>query len=197
MADAVSLQVQVQEIVSSEDEPLILVDEDDREIGHLSKGDCHDGDGILHRAFSLFIFNSSGKLLLQQRSAAKRLWPLYWSNSCCSHPRRGESMEVATRRRLAEELGMATEFHHIFTFQYQAPYLDLGSENEVCWVYAGLSDDAPRPNANEVADVRWIAPVHLDHEFRTQPEIFTPWFTLEWPRVRAAFGETLGLKQGE
>ena len=90
-------------IVSDESEPLILVDEADREIGHLDKGACHDGKGVLHRAFSLFIFNDSGELLLQQRSAQKRLWPLFWSNSCCSHPRKGESMETAVERRLAQD----------------------------------------------------------------------------------------------
>jgi isopentenyl-diphosphate delta-isomerase len=186
----------IHEVVSSEEEPLILVDELDTEIGHLSKGACHDGDGVLHRAFSLFIFNSTGDLLLQQRSAEKRLWPLFWSNSCCSHPRRGETMEVATERRLAEELGMSSDVHHLFSFHYQAPYLDLGSENEMCWVYAGLSDAPPRPNTHEIADVRWIGADDLDREFRTQPEVFTPWFTMEWYRVRAVFHKTLGLKSG-
>jgi len=162
------------EVVSGEEEPLILVDESDREIGH--------GDGVLHRAFSLFIFKPAGELLLHQRSAEKRLWPRFWSNSCCSHPRCGETMEVATERRLAEELGMTSTVHHLFTFQYQAPYLDLGSENEVCWVFAGLSDSAPRPNIHEIADVRWITADDLDREFRTQPEVFTPWFAMEWPR---------------
>ena len=194
MADAAP-QI-IHEVVSSEEEPLILVDQSDREIGHLSKGECHDGDGVLHRAFSLFIFNPAGELLLQQRSAEKRLWPRFWSNSCCSHPRRGETMEVATGRRLAQELGMASTVHHLFTFQYQAPYLDLGSENEVCWVFAGLSDAPPRPNVHEIADVRWISADDLDREFLTQPEVFTPWFAMEWPRVRAVFRQKLGLKMG-
>ena len=194
MADAAAHAVH--EVVSSEEEPLILVDEADREIGHLSKGACHDGEGVLHRAFSLFIFSPSGELLLQQRSPEKRLWPLFWSNSCCSHPRRGETMEVSTERRLAQELGMASDVHHLFTFQYQAPYLDLGSENEVCWVFAGLSGQPPRPNIHEIADVRWIAAEDLDREFLTQPEVFTPWFAREWPRVRAVFRLKLGLKTG-
>ncbi len=181
------------EVVSSEEEPLILVDEVDREIGHLSKGACHDGMGVLHRAFSLFIFNSTGELLLQQRSADKRLWPLFWSNSCCSHPRRGETMEVATERRLAEELGMVTSVHHLFTFQYQVPYRDLGSENEMCRVFAGLSDEPPRPNPTEIADLRWITAETLDRELQEQPEIFTPWFQMEWPRVRDVFRRTLDL----
>lgn len=181
------------EVVSSDDEPLILVDPSDHEIGHLDKAACHDGDGVLHRAFSLFVFNSSGELLLQRRSSEKRLWPLFWSNSCCSHPRRGETMEIATERRLREELGMATRLHHLYTFQYRAPYLDLGSENEVCWVFVGRSDDHPMPNAHEIAAVRWIAPTDLDREFENRPEVFTPWFTMEWTRVRVEFQKTLGL----
>src|SRR5471032_3303829 len=90
---------------AEESESLILVDEADREIGHLSKSECHEGRGILHRAFSVLIFNGHGELLLQQRAASKPLWPLFWSNSCCSHPRRSESMEGAVQRRLREELG--------------------------------------------------------------------------------------------
>lgn len=180
-------------VVSSEEETLILVDGSDREIGHLSKRECHDGAGVLHRAFSLFIFNSAGELLLQQRSSAKRLWPLYWSNSCCSHPRRGESMEVATERRLVQEVGMTSTVHHLFTFQYQASYLDLGSENEMCWVFAGLSGETPQPNLHEIANIRWVTPKDLDREFQAQPDVFTPWFEMEWPRVKAAFPEILDL----
>lgn len=181
------------EVVSSEEEPLILVDASDREIGHLSKGECHDGDGVLHRAFSLFIFNSAGELLLQQRSDEKRLWPLFWSNSCCSHPRRGESMDVATRRRLDQELGMAADFEHLFTFQYHARYLDLGSESEVCHVFVGLCDDPPQPNSTEISAVRWITPDELDREFLDNPEALTPWFAQEWPRVRDVYQQVLRL----
>jgi len=172
------------EVVSSDAEELILVDESDREIGHATKTACHDGPGILHRAFSIFVFNSSGHLLLQQRSAEKRLWPLFWSNSCCSHPRRGESMEEATRRRLHQELGLATELEHLFTFSYHARYKDLGSEREMCWVFAGTSDAEPRFNTREIAGIRWIAPDALDRELAETPERFTPWFKQEWPRVR-------------
>lgn len=189
MAEAAALATH--EVVSSEDEALILVDESDREIGHLSKGECHDGDGVLHRAFSLFIFNSRRELLLQQRSAGKRLWPLYWSNSCCSHPRRGETTDEATRRRLDEELGIAADFDHLFTFQYHARYFDLGSESELCSVYAGRCDETPRPNSTEIAAVRWITIDDLDREFIEQPEVFTPWFALEWTRVRDAFQSSL------
>ena len=81
-----------EEIVSNASEELILVDDHDREIGFKGKADCHTGKGVLHRAFSIFVFNSENELLLQKRSSSKMLWPAYWSNTCCSHPRRGESM---------------------------------------------------------------------------------------------------------
>jgi isopentenyl-diphosphate delta-isomerase len=170
--------------VSSEDELLILVDEHDREIGHLDKAACHDGEGVLHRAFSLFVFNRNGELLLQQRSPGKRLWPLYWSNSCCSHPRRGETMEAAVRRRLLQELGMTADLRHLYTFSYHARFGETGSERELCWVWFGLSDDAVSPNPHEIADCRWVTPEELDLEIAERPGDFTPWFVLEWPRVR-------------
>ncbi len=109
-------------IVSSESEDLILVDRDDREIGHLSKAQCHDGEGVLHRAFSLFLFSDRGELLLQQRSPHKRLWPGFWSNSCCSHPRRGETLELATARRLDDELNLGAELEHVYRFCYTAAF---------------------------------------------------------------------------
>lgn len=183
------------DVVSSEDEPLILVDEQDRVVGHLSKAACHDGAGVLHRAFSLFVCNRSAELLLQRRSSEKRLWPLYWSNSCCSHPRRGETMEEAIRRRLLEELGMTSELHHVYSFQYRASFGDAGSEHELCWVWVGVSDDPARPNRNEIADLRWIAPGRLDEEMAAEPDRFTPWLRLEWPRVREVYRGVLRLAE--
>jgi isopentenyl-diphosphate delta-isomerase len=181
------------EVVSSDNEILVLVDESDRVVGHLSKGACHDGEGVLHRAFSLFVFNRDGELLLQKRSEAKRLWPLFWSNTCCSHPREGETMDEAVHRRLRQELGMASELHFLFKFQYQASYEDIGSENEICWVYVGVSDDAAEPNATEISEVRWVSPNELDDEMKASPEMFTPWFKMEWARVREAYRSQLGL----
>jgi isopentenyl-diphosphate delta-isomerase len=182
-----------EQVVSSEDEMLVLVDESDRVVGHLAKGACHDGEGVLHRAFSLFLFNRDGELLLQRRSSEKRLWPLYWSNSCCSHPRRGETMDQAVRRRLREELGLVSDLRFLYKFQYQAPYEDIGSENEICWVYAGVAVDEARPNPNEIADHRWVAPTELDEEMEKAPKSFTPWFLLEWQRVRDLYRPALGL----
>ena len=88
---------------------------------------------------------------MQQRSADKRLWPLFWSNSCCSHPRRGESMDLAAERRLAEELGLRCDLEFVYRFRYQAAFGELGSENEMCSVFVGHSDDSPSANRTEVA----------------------------------------------
>ncbi len=178
-------------IVSSESEELILVDESDNELGFLSKQKCHDGEGILHRAFSLFVFNADGELLLQKRSAGKRLWPLFWSNSCCSHPRKGDSMEVATRRRLQEELSIEASLEYVYKFSYRAQFGEHGSENELCSVYLGKTDQAYSANANEVADVRYLARDALHNELRTNPEEFTPWFKMEWERLGGEFAEKL------
>jgi isopentenyl-diphosphate delta-isomerase len=180
-------------VVSFDDEALILVDEDDNEVGKLSKAECHVGDGVLHRAFSLFIFDRDGRLLLQQRSAEKLLWPMYWSNSCCSHPRHGETMDEAVHRRLDQELRMTSELHYLYKFQYQARFRDLGSEHELCWVYVGISEDAARPNPHEVAAHRWVTPEELDHEMTTRAETLTPWFQMEWREVRGLYRATLGL----
>jgi isopentenyl-diphosphate delta-isomerase len=171
-------------VVSSESELLILVDEDDREVGCRSKAECHDGEGTLHRAFSVFLFDDAGRVLLQRRAAAKRLWPLYWSNSCCSHPRLGETVQEAAGRRLREELGVGCELTFLYKFVYQAPYQSLGTEYELCHVYAGRCSDPIRANPNEIAQWRSVSPEGLDRELAETPEAFTPWLHLEWRRLR-------------
>lgn len=170
-------------IVSSEEEQLILVDGDDREIGALDKAACHDRDGVLHRAFSLFVFDTAGALLLQQRSRGKRLWPLYWSNSCCSHPRVGETMEEATSRRLREELNIGAELEFVYKFAYRARFDASGSENELCWVFLGRTEETPVPNSREIANTRWVAADRLQAELESKPDEFTPWLKLEWRRL--------------
>src|SRR5215468_8195029 len=150
-------EVQASRSIGADSESLILVDEADREVGHLDKARCHQGHGVLHRAFSLLIFNGNGELLLQQRAATKRLWPLYWSNSCCSHPRRAESMEAAIHRRLGEELGVSCPLHFLFKFQYQAQFDAAGAERELCSVFIGRCSGRVRVNADEIRDWRWIS----------------------------------------
>lgn len=179
------------EDVSNESEELILVDANDREIGHETKSVCHDGEGILHRAFSVFVFNTSGELLLQQRDGSKRLWPEIWANSCCSHPRRGESLEDAVHRRLQHELGIDCDLTYVFKFEYHARYGDLGSEHELCSVFVGTSDELPTVNPTEVAQWRYISPEQLDHELAEDGGIFSPWLKLEWERFRGEYSHAL------
>jgi isopentenyl-diphosphate delta-isomerase len=178
-------------IVSSEAEELILVDADDRETGHLSKAACHDGSGILHRAFSVFLFNDAGDLLLQQRATSKRLWPGFWSNSCCSHPRRGESMEVATQRRLGDELNAKAVLEYVYKFRYQANFGDLGSEHELCHVFLGRLQTKVLANDEEIAAIRFVGAKDLDAELAESPERYTPWFKLEWEALKTDYGAVL------
>jgi isopentenyl-diphosphate delta-isomerase len=170
--------------VSSENEELILVDADDNETGFRTKAECHDGEGLLHRAFSLFLFNPAGELLLQQRASEKRLWPGFWSNSCCSHPRRGESMQVATQRRLMDELNVSAKLEYVYQFCYQAEFGEAGSENELCHVFLGTLDGDVQPNDSEIAGIRYLSATRLGEELEDYPERFTPWFKKEWRTLR-------------
>ena len=185
------MEVQTENSESTESELLILVDTHDQETGSLGKMECHDGDGILHRAFSVFLFNDRGELLLQQRSADKRLWPMYWTNTCCSHPRQGESMQTATERRLQQELNTASTLEFIYKFEYQARFGDLGSENELCWVYLGRIEREAAANDAEVAALRFVTADELRGEIDAQPERLTPWFKMEWQRLNEEFPERL------
>jgi isopentenyl-diphosphate Delta-isomerase len=178
-------------VVSFDSERLILVDDADCEIGYASKAEAHAGHGILHRAFSLFVFNPAGELLLQQRGAGKPLWPGYWANSCCSHPRVGEDMDTATQRRLREELGFTCPLDFVYKFRYHAEYGDAGSEFELCSVYVGMSDAPVRVNATEIAAWRYVRPEALDREIAETPEHFTPWLQMEWQRLRGEFADRL------
>jgi len=182
-----------EKIVSSEDELLILVDATDNEAGHMSKAKCHDGGGVLHRAFSVFLFNNRGDILLQQRSADKRLWPMYWSNSCCSHPRKGESIGLATSRRLQEELNVVARLEYVYKFTYQASFGALGSENELCSVFLGRIEEEASANATEIEALRYVTVDALRDELVAQPDLFTPWLKLELQRLTGEFAETLAM----
>ncbi len=179
------------EIVSDAAEHLILVDSNDLVLGSLDKQTCHDGQGVLHRAFSLFVFNAHGHLLLQKRAPQKRLWPEFWSNSCCSHPRQGETMEAAVLRRSEQELGFSQPVEFVYKFEYQASYLSLGSEHELCSVFISRFNGEPNINATEIMDWRWCPPQELEVMLNTQPQLFTPWFKLEWQRLSTEFGHRL------
>ncbi|HDL18638.1 MAG TPA: isopentenyl-diphosphate Delta-isomerase [Bacteroidetes bacterium] len=172
-------------IVSFEDEKLIVVNENDRVLSYRSKAECHNGDGILHRAFSIFIFNDKMQLLIQKRAEQKRLWPLYWANSCCSHPRKGENFTGATQRRLYEEVGIKTPLKYLFKFQYTAKYKNEGAENELCSVFVGKSNDRAIVNNNEIVEWKFIDIPELEKEFESHPENYTPWFKMEWEKIRS------------
>ena len=174
------------EQVSFDHEDLILVDSQDRVKGYDSKINAHRGRGQLHRAFSIFLFDGPDWVLLQQRSAKKPLWPLYWANSCCSHPRRGETCDDAAYRRLREELGADTELHRLYRFVYRARYLDRGVEHELCTVYAG---HYPRgrdlcTNTEEVRAWGWFSRSEVNDRIRLERSRFAPWFLLEWEHLQ-------------
>ncbi len=185
------MEAQTENSESPESELLILVDTHDQETGSLGKVECHDGDGILHRAFSVFLFNDRGELLLQQRNADKRLWPMYWTNTCCSHPRQGESMQVATERRLQQELNTASTLEFIYKFEYQARFGNRGSENELCSVYLGRLEREATANDAEVAALRFVSADKLRVEIDAESECLTPWFKMEWRRLNEEFTDRL------
>jgi isopentenyl-diphosphate delta-isomerase len=179
--------------VSFDNEPLILVDANDNVTGYETKVNAHLGGGLLHRAFSIFLFTDDDRVLLQQRSGKKPLWPLYWSNSCCSHPRKGETYEEAVHRRLREELAVDADLLYLYRFQYQAEFGEIGSEHELCSVYVGKIPAPVRIDVNpsEIAAWQWITCGEVDRLIREQPEQVTPWFVMEWRRLRGEYRDTI------
>jgi len=172
--------------VSSPSENLILVSPDDEFIGTTTKVEAHQPGGLLHRAFSVFLFTPGGHVLLHERSRLKPLWPGYWTNSCCSHPRHGESYNEAAHRRTYEELGIATPLTEIYQFEYQAHFKTVGSEHELCKVYVGCVDQETQvsPHPEEVHAWDWFHIEEVNELVAASPQVFTPWFLLEWQALR-------------
>lgn len=170
-------------------EKIVIVDKDDNFVMEESREKCHKGDGILHRAFSAFIFNEKNELLLQKRSNLKPLWPLYWSNTCCSHPRKDESYEEAAKRRIKEEMGIKCMPKFLFKFQYSAKYNKEWSENEVCAVLISKCKDIKiNIDPKEVDDFKFVNIEELKKDIQENPDKYTPWFKLEIGRVLEHFG---------
>lgn len=158
-------------------EYVVLVDEQDQEIGQLEKIEAHRL-GLLHRAFSVLIFNSKGELLIQQRAQHKYHSPLLWTNTCCSHPRPDETIAAAAKRRLQEEMGLDAYLKPAFYFLYEAK-LDQGlTEHELDHVVFGYTNNEPNINPDEVVAFRWISIEQLLKERTTNPELFTVWFQI-------------------
>lgn len=184
--------------VSFGDEPLILVDAADTPQGFASKEACHRLPGMLHRAFSIFIYNSKGEVLIHQRAPQKPLWPGFWTNSCCSHPRRGESVEGAATRRLYEELGVACgQTTPLYSFEYRAEYSGqdgkpIGVEHEYCHVLLARSEEAEIVvHPQEVQAFEFVAPAKLDRAIEEEPLRFTPWCRLEWQAIRGEWAKAV------
>lgn len=159
------------------EEFVILIDEQDREIGQLEKLEAHKL-GLLHRAFSVILFNSKGEILLQQRAAHKYHSPLLWTNTCCSHPRPNESVLAAANRRLKEEMGMEAQLQQAFSFIYKAK-LDQGlTEHELDHVVFGYTNEQPQINTDEVEAYKWISIAALLQDLEQFPHAYTAWFKI-------------------
>jgi isopentenyl-diphosphate Delta-isomerase len=158
-------------------EYVVLVDADNNEIGVMEKQEAHE-KAVLHRAFSVFVFNSEGELLLQQRALSKYHSGGLWTNTCCSHPRAGEATVDAAHRRLMEEMGFDCDLAERFSFMYQTPFDNGLSEHELDFVYTGTFDDTPDINPSEVAAYRWITLEDLIKEVHEYPTHFTSWFQI-------------------
>jgi len=158
------------------DDQIVLVDKQNRVLGTAPKLETHNANTPLHRAFSLFLFNSKGELLLQQRSSKKQTWPLVWSNSVCGHPMLNESNKDAVIRRLEFELGIKLkEVHEILPdFSYRAEK-DGIVENELCPVFVAFTEDKPIPNTDEIENIRWIKWQDFIKEIEEKPGNYSVW----------------------
>jgi isopentenyl-diphosphate delta-isomerase len=165
-------------------EQVILVDKDDCEIGVMEKMEAHK-QSVLHRAFSVFLFNPQGKMLLQQRALTKYHSAGLWTNTCCSHPRPGETLENAVSRRLIEEMGITTKVFKAFDFIYQAELPDNLNEYEFDHVFIGNYDADVRPNHLEVANFVYQSIEEVEANLQSHPEKYTVWFKIAFPKVVA------------
>jgi isopentenyl-diphosphate Delta-isomerase len=156
-----------------QEEQVVLVDEQDRPIGVSDKLAAHRR-GLLHRAFSVVLENERGELLLQRRAAHKYHSPGLWSNACCGHPRPGEAVDVAARRRVGEELGVDVSLRELGSFRYRAHVGDL-TEHELDHVFVGRLAEEPRANPAEVAECRWVTADDLMAAMNAAPDNYTVW----------------------
>ncbi len=175
-------------------ERVILVDKSDNQIGTEEKMKAHR-EGKLHRAFSIFIFNYDGKLLLQQRSKSKYHCPGLWANTCCSHPRDGEGTEAAAHRRLAEEMGFDCQLKEAFSFTYKTKFDNGLTEHEFDHVLIGKCDAVPKPNPDEVESWRWVGVGELRKDIRENSERYAYWFRVSFERAFSLMSEMHGVSE--
>jgi len=163
---------------------LILVNERDEIVGYCPKLEAHQNGGVLHRAFSVFVFNARGEMLLQQRAASKYHFACLWSNACCSHPLRGEETPDAAHERLQHELGFQTPLEAVCQFVYRAEDSASGlTEHEFDHVFRGHYDGEVRPNPEEIAAWKWMSVPDLRADLRLRPQLYTPWFQIVLEQV--------------
>ncbi len=154
---------------------VILVDEHDHQIGITGKLDAHQNGGKLHRSISIFVFNSKGQTMLQQRASTKYHASDQWSNTTCSHPGPGESVLDAAHRRLKEEMGFDCNLKEVFTFIYDTPVGSGLTEHEFDHVFFGTYDGMPKLNPEEVRDWKWVGLDDLKKDMAKNPNLYTPW----------------------
>lgn len=159
------------------EERVILVNEKDEQIGLMPKLEAHE-KALLHRAFSVFVFNKKNELMLQQRAAHKYHSPLLWANTCCSHQRDGETNIQAGKRRLQEEMGFVTDLENTVSFIYKAPFDNGLTEHEFDHVMIGNYEEAPVINPDEVAAWKWMPLEDVKNDMLERPEIYTEWFKI-------------------
>ncbi|KGL60621.1 MULTISPECIES: isopentenyl-diphosphate Delta-isomerase [unclassified Polaribacter] len=159
------------------EEQVILVDKNDNQLGLMPKMEAHE-KAVLHRAFSVFIFNKKGELMLQQRAAHKYHSPLLWTNTCCSHQRNGETNLEAGKRRLQEEMGFVTSLSEVFSFIYKAPFDNGLTEHELDHVLIGYFDNRPIINKDEAEDYKWMLLEDVKSDMEKNPSIYTEWFKI-------------------
>ncbi|MFN8416576.1 MAG: isopentenyl-diphosphate Delta-isomerase [Cytophagaceae bacterium] len=160
-----------------QEENVVLVNELDHEVGVMGKLEAHQ-KGVLHRAFSVFLLNDDGKLLMQKRALTKYHSPGLWTNTCCSHQRVGEESDQAVKRRLMEEMGIIASFRKVYDFIYKA---DVGgglTEHELDYVYIGRYNDTPVFNKDEVAEVSYMDLSELEKDIKLNPSMYTEWFKI-------------------
>lgn len=163
-------------------EYVILVNEKDEETGIMEKMEAHE-KAILHRAFSVFIFNEKGEMLLQQRAIEKYHSGGLWTNACCSHPRPGEKISDAAKRRLKEELGFETELKKIFSFTYKAAFDNGLTEHEYDHVFTGIHNEEIFPDPKEVKDYCFKSMEEIEYSLKNHASKYTAWFAIAFPKI--------------
>jgi len=158
-------------------EKVILVNEKDEQIGLMEKIEAHE-KALLHRAFSVFVFNDKNELMIQQRALSKYHSPGLWTNTCCSHQREGESNIEAGKRRLQEEMGFSTELKDTISFIYKAPFDNGLTEHEFDHILVGYFEGEPNLNPDEVAEWKWMSLEAIEEDMQANPSIYTEWFKI-------------------